>query len=348
MRKEAILALAGFLVGAATLAGGDDESDLREELARLQREAARAMQRQWESSGLPPADGAGNQIGFFPIEDLVQPRYDFLPPSHLLDSEGSEYPLFGGYPEEGQLAFGTGEEIMEQVRVSVDPEAWESGVINLAGSTLAVVSRPATVGRVRTFLDRTLRPLAHRGVALDFEVVELSGAMLRKLRETTGGSLDAAARGKLDAAIAAGTANRLFGLRGTGALGTRFMVWHGRQVAIVSNFDVEVAQTASTADPVVSIVQAGGYISTRAQVDSTGKQISLDLGLRLEELNGIRRHETRRSGVLDLPDRTEQEVRLGLRVPNGAWQIASSGTPVAGRHRVFLVRASLLERGGVR
>jgi len=348
MRKEVILALFGFLIGAATLAGSDDESELRDELARLQREAARAMHQEWESKGLPPADGAGNQIGFFPIEDLTRVRRDVIPPSHLQVFEDSEYPVFGGYAEEGVLPFGTGEEILEQIRMSVDPESWESGIIALTGNKLAVVTRPATVGRVRAFLDRTLRPLAHRGIAMDFEVVEMPAAMLRKLRETSGGQLDAAARARLDEAITVGSAKRVFGLRGMGTLGTRFVVWHGREVAVVSDYDVEVAQTASTADPVVTIVQAGGYIWTLAQVDNTGKQIALDLGLRLEQLEGIRRHETRRSGVLDLPDRADQQLRVAMRVPNGQWSIAGSGTPQPGVHRLFLVRASLLERGGVR
>ena len=271
-----------------------------------------------------------------------------VPPNHLLNTENTEAPLYGGYSEEGRFAFGTGEEIMEQVRVSVDPEAWETGIVNLAGDTMIVAARPSTVGRVRAFLDRTLRPLAHRGVAMDFEVVELPAAMMRQLSNNPGGRLDASARGQLDSAIASGNARRVFGLRGMGSVGTRFVVWHGRQVAVVGDFDVEVAQTASTADPTVSVVQSGGYIATRAAVGGDGKQLTLDLGLRLEELTGIRRHETRRSGVLDLPERSDQAVNLALRVPNGAWTVASAGTTSEGRSRVFLVRASLLERGGAR
>jgi len=348
MRKEAIFALVGFLVGAATLAGGDDEGDLREELERLQREAARAMQRNWEANDLPPSDGSGNQVGFFPLEDLGTPRYDVLPPTHDLVLEGSESPLFGGYAEEGQLPFGTNEEVMELIRVSVDPAAWETGIVTLAGDSMVVASRPSTVGRVRTFLDRTLRRLAHRGVAMDFEAVDVSAAMGRSLSGADAGRLFAEARAKLDNAISTGAAQRVFGLKGIGSLGTRFVVWHGREVAIVSDFDVEVAQTASTADPVVAIVQSGGYIATRAEVDDSGRNISLDLGLRLEELLGIRRHETRRSGVVDLPERTEQANRLAVRVPNGVWTIASSGTTDDGKQRLFLVRASLIERGGDR
>jgi hypothetical protein len=348
MRKEVILAIAGFVVGAATLAGGDEESDLREELGRLQREAARAMQRQWEVEGTPPSDDRGNQLGFFPIEDLTYPRYDFIPPSHMLDNEDSESPLFGGVSEEGVLPFGTGEEIMELVRMSVDPAAWEEGLVNLAGETLAVMSRPATVGRVRSFLDRTIRPRAHRGVAVDFEVVSLPRSVAQRLRGSTGVGLSKQQRAAIDGALEAGRARRVIGLRAAGTLGARFLVWHGRQVAVVGDFEVEVAQTASTADPVVQIVQDGGYVAVRAATDDAGKEITLDLGLRLEELRGIRRHETRKSGDLDLPDLADQQSDVNIRTPNGVWTVVASGMPNPGDHRLFLVRASLLERGGAR
>ncbi|MHC4449005.1 MAG: hypothetical protein ACYS0E_02525, partial [Planctomycetota bacterium] len=81
MRKELWAAVLGFLVGAAPIAGGDDEQDLREELRRLQREAARAGQQHWEAKGLPPGDDRGNQLAVFPVEDLTGPWYDQIPMS---------------------------------------------------------------------------------------------------------------------------------------------------------------------------------------------------------------------------------------------------------------------------
>jgi hypothetical protein len=352
MRKEVILAIAGFVIGAASLAGGDDESDLRDELERLQREAARAMQVGWDATGAAPADGRGNALAIFPVEDLTAPIPFVIPPSHDLEFSDSEYPLFASRAEESPQAFGTIEELVELVRVTVEPSGWEEGTITPTGFNLLVMNRPALLGKIRVFLDRTLRPRVHRGVSIDFEVVSVPAALSRQLRAAgsggVGGKLSDSDRAALDAALAGGSARRVLGLRGNGLMGAQFLVWHGRQVAVLGDFDVEVAQTASTADPVVQIAQAGGYLSALAHATQDGKVISLALGLRIQELVGLRRHETRRSGNLDMPDLLTQDSRVSVKLAPGVWSIVASGTPRPGEHRLFLVRASTLERGGAR
>ncbi|MHC4939542.1 MAG: hypothetical protein ACYTHK_11280 [Planctomycetota bacterium] len=348
MRKDLWAAVLGFLVGAAAIAGGDDEDTLREELRRLQREAARAAQKHWESDGRPPSDDAGNQIAVYPMEDLIAPLYDELPMSGEYLSEGKEYPVFGGQAEEGILPFGTIEEIAELARTVVDPAVWEeTASLAMTGQSLVSLAPPATNGRVRELLDRKLRPLAHQGVSVEFEVVELPGKLLHSLRTGTK-PLTNAQRTALDEAIRAGTARRVIALRGSGTLGTRFSIWHGKQVALRADSDVEVAQTASTADPVIQIGQAGGWLGVRAERGDSGNSLKLDLRLRLRELKEVRRHETDQAGVLDLPTLTDQNADVILDVTPGAWNVAGAGGVEAGRQRVFLVRASALARGGVR
>ena len=343
-----ILAVAGFVIGAASLAGGDDESDLRAELDRLQREAARAMQRGWVAKGAPPSDERGNELALLPVEDLVTPVFDVIPPSHRIGVfENDEFPLFAGIADEGQLAFGTAEELVELLRTVIDPAAWEAGVIYPHGKQILVLNRPATLGRVRQFLDRTLRPRAHRGVSVDFEVVAVPGKLSRRLQAARGGRLGDTERKALDEALNSGAARRVIGLRGNGLLDARFLTWHGRQIAIAGDFEVEVAQTASTADPVVQVVQAGGSLSVRATTGESAKRISLDLRLMHQELAGLRRHETRRSGNIDMPDLLTQDARVTMNVAPGVWTIVAAGTPRPGEHRLFLVRARLTERGGV-
>ena len=221
---------------------------------------------------------------------------------------------------------------------------------NCTGCMTCVNQCPDTaiLGKVRAILDRTLRPRAHRGISIDFEVVSVPAALARQLRQAGDGRLGESERTALDAALAGASARRVFGVRGNGLMGARFLVWHGRQVAVLSDFDVEVAQTASAADPVVEIAQAGGYLSARAQATKDGKVISLVLGLRTQELVGLRRHETRRSGNLDLPDLLTQDSQVSVKLASGVWSIVASGTPRPGEHRLFLVRASALERGGAR
>lgn len=341
-------AMLGFLVGAAPIAGGDDEQDLREELRRLQREAARAGQQHWEAKGLPPGDDRGNQLAIFPVEDLANPWYDQIPMSGNFLSEDSEAPLFGGQSEEGLMPFGTIEEIAEFVRTAVDPVVWEDGsVLSMNSQALVALASPATNGRVRELLDRKLRPLAHEGVSVEFEVVELPAKMIRTLRFGTK-PLTNAQRTSVDEAIRMGAGKRILALRGMGTMSSRFSVWHGKQIALIADADVEVAQTASTADPVVQIAQAGGSLSVRAERGGTAGEIKLELQLRMRELEEIRRHETDQAGVLDLSTMSDQDADLVLNAPTGAWVVAGAGSPRTGTHRLFLVRAASLARGGVR
>ncbi len=348
MRKELWVAVLGFLVGAAPIAGGDDEQDLREELRRLQRQAARAGQQHWEAKGLPPGDDRGNQFAIFPVEDLSAPWYDQIPMSGEFLNEDSEAPLFGGQSEEGLLPFGTIEEIAEFVRTAVDPVAWEDGaMLSMNARSLVALAPPATNGRVRELLDNKLRPRAHEGVSVEFEVVELPAKMMRGLRNGSK-PLTNAQRTSVDEAVRMGVGKRILAIRGMGTMSTRFSVWHGKQVALVTDADVEVAQTASTADPVVQIAQAGGWLSVRAERGATAGALKLELQLRMRELEAVRRHETDQAGVLDLPTISDQDANLVLSVPTGAWVVAGAGSPRPGTHRLFLIRAASLARGGVR
>ena len=348
MRKDVIAAIVGFVIGAASLAGGDDQSDLRAELERLQRETARAMQQGWDAKGAAPADGRGNELAIFPVEDLTVPIVDVYPPPCDLRVFDPGPTLFSGPTEESFQTYGTIEELAELVRVTVEPSAWEEGVLTPIGMSLSVLNRSAILGKVRALLDRTLRPRAHRGISVDFEVVSVPPALARRLRTARGGKLSQSDRAALEAALAGGSARRILGLRGNGLMGAHFLVSHGRQVAVLSDFDVEVAQTSSAADPAVHIAQAGGYLSARAQATDDGKVISLDLDLRIQELAGLRRHATRRSGHLDLPDLLTQASQVSVRLAPAVWSIVASGTPRPGEHRLFLVRARTIERGGAR
>ena len=348
MRKELWAGVLGFLVGAAPIAGGDDDQDLREELRRLQREAARAGQQHWEAKGLPPGDDRGNQLAIFPVEDLTAVWFDQIPMSGEFLSEESEEPIFGGQAEEGLQPFGTIEEIAEFIRTVVDPVTWEDGAaLSINRQAIITLAPPATNGRVRELLDRKLRPRAHAGVSVEFEVVELPAKMTRTLRIGSK-PLTNAQRTSVDEAIRMGVGKRILALRGMGTMSTRFSVWHGKQVALVTDADVEVAQTASTADPVVQIAQAGGSLSVRAERGATVGAIKLELQLRMRELESVRRHETDQAGVLDLPTISDQDADLVLNAPTGAWVVAGAGSPRSGRHRLFLVRAASLARGGVR
>jgi len=348
MRKDIWAAALGFLIGAAAIAGGQDADDLRDELRRLQREVARAAQKNWETRDLPPADGSGRQLAIFPLDDLAAPRHDRIPPSGGFVDENSEAPLFGGIAEEGLLPFGTREEIVEALWDHLGREHQDRGeVVGLSGDSVVVLHYPATIGRMREVLDRKWRPVAHAGVAVDFEVVDVPAAVARSVARG-GRPLTNADRTALAEAAAGEGGARVLTLRGAGLLGSRFHVWHGRQVALVIDADVEVAQTASVADPVVEVAQAGGLLSVRASRGASDGELQLDLRVRLRGLEKVERQETDQAGVLDAPTLSDQDSRLLLRVPAGAWVVAGGGTLRRGVERLFLVKAAPLARGEVR
>ena len=269
MRKHAIFAVIGFLIGAAAIAGGDENDDLREELRALQREAARAQLRDWDTQQIPAADDRGNQLGIFPIEDLSVARPWWVPGLATGVFEDSEKPLFGGRAEEGTYPFGTGEEILELLRVSTAPESWEEGRINIANEALLTVTTPNTNGLLREALETRLRPRAHRGICVDFEVLDVDAKTARELRSLKGGILTNAHRTSLNEAIKTKAARRVTALRGIGTLGVQFTVTDGSEVAFLGDADVEVAQTASTSDPVVQIGRVGGELAVHAAADAS-------------------------------------------------------------------------------
>jgi len=350
MRYRIWAAVLGFLVGSAAIAGGQDDGDLdelREELARLQREAARLAQKDWELRGAPPANDAGLELGILPVEDITAPTPWFLPPSDRYLSEDDETPLFGGQAEEAPQPFGTIEELSEMVQVSIGGEVWEHASITPHAHNLVLLAPPATIGRCRELLDQKLRPRVHRNVVVDLDVVQLPWSLARSL--TRGGAaVTNAQRTAIAEAIRGGDAARLTSLRAVTTPGGRSYVWHGDLVAVRSDSDVEVAQTASVSDPVVQIVQAGTLLAVAAERVGGTNRMRLDLVIRRRELGPLRSAATKQADTLDLAEWGDQEVALNLEVVSAAWTVAGAGSSGDGKHRVYLVRAIELERGGGR
>jgi hypothetical protein len=311
MRREVVPALVGFLVGAAALAGGQGDEALRERLQELQEAVAKAMVEGGAGAAeLPPGDGRGQELAIFPVGDLAVPVPDHLPPRPRT-APSDEGWVFAAVAEEGLLPFGTVEELMELVRASVEPWAWETASISISRHRLLVLHRPAVSREIGRFLDGDLRPRAHGCVTVEAEVVDAE--------------------------------RRVLAVRATGLLGQRFLAWHGRQVAFLGDPEVEVAQESSVSDPFADVVQAGGCLSVRASAGEDPARLVLDLDFRHDALREVRQQETEQGGELDLPLVEEESCRAVLTVRDGEWTVVGAGGKPG---RVLRVRATRLPRGG--
>ena len=341
----------GFLMGAAFLAGGEEDAgDLAGKLRRLQVLAGQAMDRGRPVSDVPPGGNPAVELAVFAVSDLtsgipwyVHPRSDW--------DENSEIPVFGGIAEERPQVYGTIEEIMELARNSVMPDSWDEPDvwINALRRSILCQQKPIVVDKLRRFLDETLRPRAYRSVTVEAEVVELPQDLARALSSTGRKELTPGERTRIDAALAEGGARRIFACRLLSLVDQKAFVWHGRQVAFVEDSDVEVAQSSFTSDPVIGAEQLGGMLSSRAVVGERADRIHLDIEFDLDDLDGeIRVQPTKDAGALQLPRRKMTRVVCTLDARNGAWAVAAAFPGETGR-RLLLVRPTLVERtGGVR
>ncbi|MEE8104806.1 MAG: hypothetical protein V3T86_04650 [Planctomycetota bacterium] len=134
-----------------------------------------------------------------PVADLTTPLTDFLPPDIMLIGvdEEAETPLFGGVAEEGTpQPFGTIDELIELVRSSVQPEAWEDpATMSAQRASLVVYNTPGMQNEVADFLD-DLRGFLGIVVTIETRFLTITDAFLRDvgvdlrgLGGTNGGAL---------------------------------------------------------------------------------------------------------------------------------------------------------------
>jgi len=346
-RRDVFAVLLGFLAGAAALAGGqEDDRELRRRLERLERAAARLLAGEGAGGAdqAPPMGKGAHRLRFFPIADLCSGVPDHIPPDHY--GAATEKPLFGAVSEEAPMPVGTSEELMELVRTRVWPGSYEEGA-NMAAlrRAMVILNRKPALDDTDEFLNR-LRTKVMRCVSVELEAVDLSRELYLAL-QADGAALSRARYEQLQAALADGTARRIFACHATGLDAQRFLVWHGRQLAALADFEFVGAGTGAGVDPQVEVVQAGGYLSVRPTLGDDPASVRLEVEGRLDELAGpIQARETA-AGTLDEVPLRRAAARFSATVPARTWTVAGSGA-VGEPTRVLLVRATPLARGGAR
>jgi len=351
MRRNAMVAALGLLAGAATLVGGQDDEDweLATRIERLQAVMAqlRAQSARGRVDRLPAVGVMGEEFEPLAVYDLTSGRSDARPPRFDAE-EGGESP-YGGWSDEARQPLGTIEEILELVRCSVSPEAWEQGgSLNCAGQTLLAVQTPALLQDVRAFLEKQ-RDRAHRCVSVEAMAVDLPDDTCRALGAGERTALTTEQQRVLEEALKAGTAQGVFSARVTGFVGQNVVLWRGSEVARLRDPRVMIAKGMAVSDPVVDALLTGGVLSVRPSLSDSGDRVTLDLDVRYTELEGLTTVEAAAAGPVDVPRTRDVAARTAVTVPHRAWALLGGGARVGDRTRVLLVRATVLPRkGGVR
>jgi len=94
------------------------------------------------------------------------------------------------------------------------------------------------------------------------------------------------------------------------------------QVAYVQDFDVEIAQGASIADPIIAVIQDGVVLDVRPVVSADRRFITLELRPTIAELQRPIREKittlgSQNSVTIQLPEVEIQRVRTSIPIPDG-------------------------------
>ena len=356
-----------------------------------------------------------------PVADLTLGLTDFIPPQITLVGvdEDSEAPLFGGQAEEAPQPYGTIEELVELVRTSVAPAAWEEGgQINPQGKNLVVYAPPEVQNQVAQFLD-DLRAFAGIVITIESRFLTVSDNFLRDLGvdiRGIGGAnagplsvLDDVTNGLVNNA-SAGFDNSGPGVSGGGAalspssgiyfndggdgdfrgrtenmfinpLGQVLSALGGgtfeltylddiavsvviratekterareltapsltvyntqranitvvNQISFIEDFDVEVAQTAFIADPVIGVIQDGLTLDVRPTVSNDRQFITLELRPTIADLvTPIQTFQTLLGAAIAI---TAAQNPVTIQLPELDLKVAESTVRIPDRGSVLL------------
>jgi len=326
--KAALWTAAGFLLGAAALAGGQGDEDLRNQLIEIESLCGQLRALDAEPAGFPAANEQGFELDCIHVADVTACVFDHYGPRQAA-AEG----ILDGDPEPFQ-PFGTIEEVSELVRVSVQPDVWEEGAeIFPYASSFVLLAPPHANRAVREFVDRELRPAASRTVNLEVEIVEADEPLGAALAAATGSALDPAARTGLEEAIGAGKARRLFAGTVLALSRQQVVLQHGAQVATIE-------------DPIIGVENHGTVVQARSMVADDPARVRIQLSLDHDLLDRpIRTVKTEKAGTIQMPAHTAMQADADLWAAAGRWTVAAERTGADGKRRLVLVRPTVIGGG---
>ncbi|MCU0723606.1 MAG: hypothetical protein MUC63_08325 [Planctomycetes bacterium] len=345
--------------GAALLCGrhpadGDEGTAF---LVRVRRKGLAALPGE-ERKG--DKDKAKRTLRVYNVRLLTRRIEDFRPGSARLGRRtGPSYGAGPGFMEEAapEGVGLTAEEIENLVTANIAEDSWanERNTIECSGGCLAVLQEEAVHAQIEEFL----RSLEARRVVLAhlaFRWLSADDALLAALfpdgLKAPFTAVDPKARAALLDAAAEGTRASWVGAASLVAFNRqRAFVARRNVAAFVADNDVEVAESAAIADPIVDACADGVVLDARATVAGDGKNVTLDLrpALALMErpFPAVKYRTEQGEWPIQVPSVRTEEVQTSVTLPDGGTAVFLGGRNLAGKDRrlVLLVTVKLARPG---
>jgi hypothetical protein len=196
-----------------------------------------------------------------------------------MGEQGAGAPAFEEPDEEGISI--SAEELAELIKTSIEEDSWGNvrNSISVVGNALVVVQKPEVQSKIKAFLDS----IRSRRAVLIFSTlrfVSCDTATLRRLLPDGGAglSLTAAQLASIEREIQRGKALRLVGSGCvTGFNRQRVHIVSSKEMPVIADADVEVAQGAGIGDPIMAVIRDGVVHDLVPVLTGDGRHIVMDL-----------------------------------------------------------------------
>lgn len=258
----------------------------------------------------------------YEIGALTHGVQDFLRPVSPPEFRGlgdEDYPLFGADVEEPRYPFGMADELVELIRMNVDPGMWEAtegaDILTLGEQRVLVRCPREHHDRIGAYLT-TLEHAALTPHTIDVRVVPASHA---------GGEEQGAAL----AAVAVSALPR-----------QRAVAWDGFQHAYVCDYDVEVAKGAAISDPIVLVANIGLIVQARVLPGPEGGELRIEVNAAYTELVSTDLASVGEERIVEKPTCRTFRAFTDTIVKPGVWTPLTTSTHVDGSRIAYEVRVT--------
>jgi len=261
------------------------------------------------------------ELHMYNVRDLVVRIPDYLSGVNMdLTPSGGFGFGFGEEEEAELLAYYEGDLLVDMIRENVAPASWEelrSVDITYTNGILIVRHTKAVHGKVAELLS-VLRARVASQIRVTARWVRISDPVLGRVFGS--GSrfvLDAAAEKRLATAIEAGEVTVIAAGSILCSNTQRVAITDLTQVSYLQDYDVEIAQEASIADPIVQIMHEGVIADVRPTIAGRGEIVVMEVRADAGKL--VRPIETAQTDVgrIEVPERDLQKIRTSVAMPAG-------------------------------
>jgi hypothetical protein len=310
-------------------------------LARA-RVGARASATPGKGFPLPTLENAGMtrlKDRAFSTQHLTAPNFSWLGPA--LSVHPSRYTP----PEPPELPEPMGaiwdDPLLELLREAIAPESWGSrgGSAEVRKGTLYVRAPESAVAAVERLL-KALEQALLWSVEVEGRLVELPAAHAAFAAPVLAADAEAALAGS----IKDGTATLLEQVRVTAHAGQRNHVAALEERAYVGDYEVEIAEDATIANPVVETQTSGVVLEIQPELTSTRDSVAVRVRFtRSVPAQALRTVRTV-LGDIQCPDQRVHELKADVELPLGRAVVAASWAAPGGRRTALLLTARLSGR----